>query len=228
VGLAAGISLASCGLINSDATNFAIALPDKKFTINADSWQVDQTAADQFLSVSCQSSSQVCSSEVQQACPMGCTGSCDAAKATCDLSLDISLSQPIDLMMEQPQLKTLSDESAIKVSVDTVTYAITANGLSVETPPLTVYVAPMSVISSSDTQSTEIGTIPAVPAGQRTTEPLPIAFTATGKDKLDSMLSTFKTPFNVLIGASLHLTSGQPVPTGELDAVLNVTGHAGL
>jgi hypothetical protein len=41
-------------------------------------------------------------------------------------------------------------------------------------------------------------------------------------------MSTFKTPFNILVGSSLLVTAGQPVPMGKLDAVVHIKGHAGL
>lgn len=229
LGLLVGLSLASCGLISSDVTNFDLTLPDKKFTIDTGRWQVDQAAANMYLMTSCATSPTVCSSAVQAACPMGCTGTCNAAK-TCDLSLDVSLSQPIDLVMEKPELKSINDEPVIKVTIDSVTYEVTGNTLNVDTPEITMYVAPMSVVKVDPTDPTikAIGTIAPVPAGQVTSSPQPIMFTAAGRDELVNIMSTFKTPFNVLVGSSLVVTSGQPVPMGKLDAVVHIKGHAGL
>jgi hypothetical protein len=221
----AALLLASCGLISSDVTDVEIRLPDKNFTINTGGWKVSQSDADRFLSQSCSSQPSVCGSEVAQVCPMGCTGSCNAQ--TCDLSLDISLAQPVNLLTEQPELKSFSNQSVIKVGVDSVTYEVSNNTLNIATPELTVYVAPMSVITA-DAQATAIGTIPPIPAGQKTTAPQSIVFTAAGRDKLVNVMSAFKTPFNVLVGSSILLTAGQQVPTGQLDAAVHITGHAGL
>jgi hypothetical protein len=229
VGLLVGLSLASCGLISSDVTNFDLTLPDKKFTIDTGRWQVDPMAANLYLMTSCATSQTVCSSAVQLACPMGCTGTCNAAK-TCDLLLDVSLSQSVDLVMEKPELKSINDEPVIKVSIDSVTYEVTDNTLNVDTPTITVYVAPMSVVKVDPADPTikAIGTIAPVPAGQVTSSPQPIMFTPTGKAELVNIMNTFKTPFNVLVGSSLVVTSGQPVPSGKLDAVVHIKGHAGL
>lgn len=232
-GLAAALLLggfaAGCGLISSDVTNFTLALPDKKFSIDTAGWQVDPTAARTFLALPCGAMPSSCATAVQQACTTGCTGSCNqAAPRTCDLSLEVSLSQPVNLVMEQPELKTINDQPAIKVSIDSVTYEVTSNNLNVATPELTVYVAPMTVVKSTDPMAKPIGTIASIPAGQTTTSPQAIMFTATGKADLINIMSTFKTPFNVLVGASLLVTSGQPVPMGKLDAVVHIRGHAGL
>src|SRR5512140_2176202 len=108
-GLVVSLLLASCGLISSDVTNFDLTLPDKKFSIDTAGWQVDQTAANVYLSQPCTTST-MCSSLVTQACTMGCSGSCSLSGThhTCDLSLDVSLSQPVDLVMEKPELKTIN------------------------------------------------------------------------------------------------------------------------
>lgn len=217
-----------CGLISSDVTNFDLTLPDKTFTIDATSWQVDQAQAAALLGTNCSSAPAVCSAAATQACQMGCSGSCNATTHTCDLSLDVSLYRPIDLVTEKPELKSINDEPVIKVAIDSVTYEVTANTLNVPTPEMTIYVAPMSVMNPKDPQAKAIGTIAAVPAGKTTTMPQDIVFNATGKAELINIMSTFKTPFNVIVGSTLVVTAGTPVPTGKLDAVVHIKAHAGL
>jgi hypothetical protein len=229
LGAALAVALAGCSLISSDVTNFDLTLPDKKFSIDSQGWQVDATAARSYTMQSCTSSPTICSSAVDQACSAGCSGACGAA-GTCELSLELSLAQPVNLVMERPELKSINDEPVIKVAIDSVTYEVPYNTLNVATPELTLYVAPMSVtaIASGDPQIKPIGTIAPVPAGQTITVPQPIAFTATGKAQLINIMSTFKTPFNVLMGAAITVTAGQAVPMGRLDAVVHIKGHAGL
>jgi len=50
---ALALGMSGCGLIDSDVTNFDLTLPAKSFTIDATSWQVDQTAATALLSTNC-------------------------------------------------------------------------------------------------------------------------------------------------------------------------------
>lgn len=229
LGLCVGLSLVGCGLISSDVTNFDLTLPDKKFTIDTGSWQVDSSAADLYLQQRCTQSPppNACSSAVQQACTTGCSGSCGTT-SKCELSLDISLSQPINLLTETPELKSINDEPVIKVTIDSVTYDVKSNTLNVDTPEITVYVAPMSVINPTDPLAKPIGTIDPVAAGQVTTSPQAIKFTATGKAELVNIMSAFKTPFNVLVGSSLAVKAGQPLPMGKLEAVVHIKAHAGL
>jgi len=222
------VASTGCGLIDSDVTNFDLTLPDKSFTVDATKWQIDQTQAQAVLSTNCSSQPTVCMSAAMQACSMGCSGSCNAISQMCDLSLDVGLYQPIDLLAEKPELKSINDEPVIKVTVDSVTYEVTANSLNVGTPEMTIYVAPKSVMNPKDAMAKAIGTIPPQPAGQLTTAPVAIVFTATGKAELANIMSTFKTPFNVLVGATLVVSSSTPVPNGKLDAVVHIKGHAGL
>ena len=226
-GLLAGL-LAGCGLVSSDVTNFDLTLPDKTFTVDTSSWQVDDQAAMTFLQTSCASAPAVCSSAAEMACAMNCSGECNANTQTCDLTLEVALHQPVNLVEERPELKSINDEPVIKVTIDSVTYEVTQNSLNVATPPMQLYVAPISVMDPNDPQAKEIGTIEAAAPGFVTDGPQDIAFTATGKAELIDMMSTYQTPFNVLVGSTLVVTAGQPVPTGKLAAVVHIKAHAGL
>jgi hypothetical protein len=226
-GLGIAAAAAGCGLISSDVTNFDLTLPDKRFTIDMGGWQVDTSAADEYLMRSCGANPGLCNTAVQSVCSMNCSGAC-GGDDTCELSLDISGRQPVDLVMERPELKSINDEPVIKVTIDSVTYDVDTNTLNIDTPEITLYVAPTSVIKSNDPMAKAIGTIPPIPAGTTTTSSQSVRFTPTGRADLIAAMSSFKTPFNVLVGSSIVITASQPVPTGKLDAVVHIKGHAGL
>jgi hypothetical protein len=224
----AALSASGCGLISSDVTNFDLAAFDKSFTIDADNrWQIDPSLADALLATPCAQNASVCASAAMVACQMGCTGTCSAATDKCVLGLDVSLYQSIDIATERPELQTIHNEPVIKVSVDYSTYEITANTLDVATPVMKVYVAPMSVMNPKDPQAKELGEIPSVPAGA-TLAAQELAFTPTGRADLVATMNNYKTPFNIIIGATLTVEDGQPVPTGKLDATVHIKVHAGL
>ncbi len=214
-----------CGLISSDVTDFDLTLPDKNFSVDATGWQVDDLAATEYLQTSCTSDT-LCNSAVQQACAMDCSGKCDAQR--CQLLLDVSLYRPVDLVTERPELKSINDEPVIKVTIDSVTYEVTSNSLTVPTPELKLYLAPMLVMNANDPMAKQIGTIAAVPAGVTTDGANSITFTDTGRAELISTMSNYKTPFNIIIGSTLIVASGQSVPMGKLDAVVHINAHAGL
>jgi hypothetical protein len=83
-------------------------------------------------------------------------------------------------------------------------------------------------MNPKDPSAKAIGTISPQPAMTTTTSAQNIAFTATGKADLVNIMSTFKTPFNVLVGATIMVHDGTPVPAGKLDAVVHIKAHAGL
>jgi hypothetical protein len=187
-------------------------------------------AADTFLNTSCSSSPSVCASAVSTACPMNCTGTCSTSTSKCELALNVSTYKSIDLVSEQPELSTLNDEPVIKVTIDSVKYAVTANTLSVPTPEMGVYVAPINVMDPLNPMAKKIGTIQAVPPGA-TVASRDMDYTTDGKAALIEAMSTYKNPFNVIVGTGenpIMVTTASMVPTGKLDAVIQIKAHAGI
>jgi hypothetical protein len=133
--------------------------------------------------------------------------------------------------MEKPELKTINDQPVIKVSIDSVTYEVTANTLNTETPRMDVLVSPMSVMDPADPMAKTIGTIDGIAAGVTTNGPQTMTYTDTGQADLIAIMSTYKTPFNVIVAATppgYTVKANQPVPAGKLDAVVHIKAHAGL
>jgi hypothetical protein len=223
-------AIPACGLIDSDVTNFDLTLPDKSFSVDASGWNVNQMAADTFLNMSCTGTT-ICSSAATQACPMNCSGDCSPTTSKCVLELNVSAYKGIDLVMEKPELNQINDKPVIKVTIDSVRYAVTANTLNVATPAMGVFVAPITVMDPKDPMAKQIGIIDPVPAGA-TIAARDMTYTADGKQILIDTMSTYKNPFNVIVGTSkenpIVITAGQMVPTGKLDAVIQIKAHAGL
>jgi len=217
---------AGCGLISSDVTNFNLDLPDKKFSIDTMSWNVDQQMADAVLNTPCSSSSQ-CMAAAEAACAMDCSGTCNM-NSRCTINLDVGLHTSVNLLMEKPELQQINDKAVIEVEIDDVLYVVEQNTLNVPTPEIGVYVAPMSVMDPTDPLAKQIGTIPPVDAGVTTTSPQKMMFTADGRANLTAVMGNFKTPFNVIVGSTLSMTAGQPIPMGRLDAVIRIKAHAGI
>jgi hypothetical protein len=134
----------------------------------------------------------------------------------------------VDLLREKPELQSINEEPVIKVTIDRVTYEVTSNTLNVATPEIGVYVGPMSVMDPKDPLAKKIGIIPMVSAGMTTPQPQKMMFTADGRANLTATMGNFKTPFNVIVGSTLSMTAGQPIPQGRLDAVIKIRAHAGL
>jgi hypothetical protein len=220
-------TLAGCGLISDDITDFDLTLPDKNFSIDTAGWSIDEVQAQAFLGTSCAAVPTVCMSAAEQACE-NCSGECNSGTQKCDLTLEVSLHTAVDLLAEKPELKQINDKPIIDVTVDSVTFEVTANTLNVATPQMNVFVAPISITDAGDPSAKLIGTVEPIAAGMVTDGPKSLAFTATGKADLVTTMSSFRTPFNILIGSALLVREGTPVPTGKLDAVIHVKAHAGI
>jgi hypothetical protein len=217
---------AGCGLISSDVTNFNLDLPDKKFSIDTASWNVDQQMAMTVLNTPCSASSQ-CMQAAEAACAMDCSGTCNM-QSRCSINLDVGLHTSVNLLMEKPELQQINDKSVIEVTIDDLTYVVDQNTLNVATPEMQIYVAPMTVMDPKDPMAKQIGTIPAVAPGMTITTAAKMMFTANGRANLTSTMGNFKTPFNIIVGSTLTMTAGMPVPSGRLDATIKVRAHAGI
>jgi hypothetical protein len=223
------LAASGCGLISSDVTNVQISLQPKMFSVDASGWQVNQTAANLYLGMTCdpaQPAPNVCSSAATQACPMGCTGSCDATAHTCDLGLNVGIYKPVDLATESPEIATINSEPIVKVTIDNLTYQVSGNTLNVMTPQMTVFVAPMSVTDPKDPSAKAIGTIDPIPAMTVVAEKS-MTYTTGGKQALADTMGNYKVPFNVIVGTTLLVRQGDPVPAGKLDAAVKIAAHAG-
>jgi hypothetical protein len=226
MGALIALLVSGCGLISSDVTNFNLDLPDKKFSIDTMSWNVDQARADAALNTPCSTTTQ-CMSAAEQVCAMDCSGVCNPQQR-CTINLDVGLHTPINLLMEKPELQQINDKAVIEVEVDDVLYMVEQNTLNVATPEIGVYVAPMSVMDPTDPQAKKIGTIPMVESMMTIATAQKMTFTPDGRENLKTTMGNFKTPFNVIVGSTLTMTSGMPIPQGRLDALIRIRAHAGL
>lgn len=224
VGALLGLGMVGCSLVSSpDTASVPIDLPDKMFTVDTASWQLSDDGPADFLMMECGEQPSVCDSSAQLACGEGCTGTCDAATQTCDLSLEVSLYEAVDVAKEQPAVAQAGTTADVQVTIDAVTYEVTSNTLNLDTPALTVYVAPASVTGPGG-MAKAIGTIAPVPAGH-TAGAQQLVFTPTGQADLSAAMSSYETPFNIVIGSTLVLHAGDPAPTGKLDARLHIAAH---
>ena len=220
------IALSGCGLISSNAVTYDLDLPAQSFSVDASGWQLSVSAASSYLSKSCVDAPNLCATAAASACPMNCTGTCNASANTCDLGLEIAVHQTIDLVSQKPELKNVdSATSILQVTVDAVTYEVTANTLDYDTPALAVYVATSSVMNPGDPAAHQIGTIPLIAKGTTRTT-VEMQFIDGGQDQLTATLSNFKNPFNVIVGGTLNLSAGDPIPHGKLDANVTIKAHA--
>jgi len=217
--------LAGCGFIDPDITNFDLMLPEKEFTVDTAQWELSDDAT--FPAIPCAEQPGVCSAGISEVCGNEalCFGSCDGVN--CKALVLVSLFQPVDLYDERPELKTIDEQPLVSVTVDRVAYDITENTLNIESPELTIYVGPSSTMTPGDPQAQPVGTVVPIPAGTQLTE-AEVNMTPDGREDLSEFMKDYMTEFNIIVGAQVEISAGEPVPSGRLTAVVYGNAHAGI
>jgi hypothetical protein len=220
--LAAVLCAAGCGLISSDVDDFPLGMPEHPFAVDADAWQLKVTG--DVPSVPCSAD---CATATTTFCEENdvCSASC-GANDSCQVDLGISIYQMFHLALEQPELMAIDAQASIDVSVDSLVFVVEENTLSRETPPLSVYLAPLTVTDVNDAGAQLIGTIEPIATGFVGNGA--ITFTGDGKATMEAYMKDFRTPFNVLVSGSLAVQGGDAVPMGRLSGHITAIAHASL
>lgn len=219
------LSMAGCGLIDSDITNFELLLPEKEFTVDTSQWQLSEDAT--FPEIPCAGQPGVCSAGIAEACGNEalCFGSCDGTN--CKATVLVSLYQPVNLYDERPELKEIDDQPLVSVTVDRVVYDVDENTLNVDSPELTVYVGPSSAMTPGDPLAVAVGTVAPILVDTQPQE-TEVNMTPEGRDALREFMKDYKTEFNIIVGAEVPISAGDPMPNGRLTATVYGNAHAGL
>jgi hypothetical protein len=222
--LAIVLAGAGCGLVDSDVTDIDISLPEREVTVDTADWQLSSN--ERLQSVDCSADQQVCSTGLAELC-----GSEDVCSATCgsgdrcEVSVRVALWHTFDLGAERPELQQIEGQPLVDVRIERVYYTVNQNSLDVDSPPLTVYVAPEGIMSPDDNQAQAIGTIPSV-AAMTTVEDADVELTADGKDRLAAFMKDYGTPFNLIVGSELTIQAGDTLPHGRMVTVIKATAVA--
>ncbi len=218
-------AIPGCGLISSDIGDFELRIEDKEFTVDTSQWQLTSEA--EFPEVACADTPSVCSAGIAELCGNDavCFGSCDGTN--CQAKVLISLYQNVNLYDTNPELQTIDEQPLVSVTVDHVTYDVTENTLNIDSPVITLYVAPQNIMNPGDPQALAVGTVAPIRAGTTVTGE-EVDMTPEGRESLRAFMKEYKTTFNILVGAEVDISALDPVPTGRLHAVVDVAAHAGI
>lgn len=223
--IAALAGASGCGLIDSDITEFNLSIPPRTFTIDTAQWNLGSSSP-VFPDLPCSPDMDLCAEQVAVFCDVErCTGTC--VDNLCEMSVQVSLWHLVDLYSEKPELQAINDQPFVNVSIDSVYYAADENTLNFDTPVLSLYVAPQTVMTPSDPQARAIGEIPSIPAGSQLGV-LDVQLTPEGVDELRAFMGDYRTPFNIILGTEVTVRAGDPMPSGRIDAQVGVDASAGL
>lgn len=225
-----------CGIVDDDPPSVNLSSLQKQFSIDATAWSVNSISAVELTNRSCTPDLVPDTCAIDAAtlsiCKAAtCTATCNAQTSRCELSLRVELWRSVNLPTELPKLEAATNPSAmvssLEVMLDDLTYQVSENALNVDTPALSIYVAPATVMRPSGEGAVRIAEIPSVPAITDLSA-RSVTFLPGGKEILRRRLSDFLVPFNLLIASDLIVDFATPIPTGRLNAALIVEGSAGF
>ncbi|HWM87158.1 MAG TPA: hypothetical protein VNO33_15000 [Kofleriaceae bacterium] len=220
--LAALVGLGGC-VIDSDVGELDLDLSKRRLVVDTADWELTDDGA--IPAVDCTDQPKVCNNQVAMWC--GADELCEATCGgeTCEVNVLVALWDTVNLAQEKTDLSQLEGEPLVSVTIDRVTFAVSENTLSVPSPALTVSVAPAGVMSVAGGGAEVVGTIPALEAGE-TVADAAIELNANGQTVLARRMLEYQTPFNLVLGTTVELRAGDPVPSGRLVTDIKVKAHA--
>jgi hypothetical protein len=214
-----------CGLISSDITKVSFNLPSKSYSFDTNNGMFKAPPGGTFPAVPCGAGEVVmdCCHPPAPLPAIDCTATplfCEAA--VCTLKYPVTVVQTMDLSKEAPELSSFKSQSLVDISISRIHYAVTANTLNVDLPPIDLFLAPQGVMTADDPSSAEkFGTIAAVTA--MTTPDADVKLASNSKAVFNKYAHAFGTPFNFIATTTVVVPSGTPIPNGRVD--ITVTGQ---
>ena len=215
------VLVASCGaLIDPGVDDQVLEFPEREFRLDASEWEF--AAGNVAPTLSCA----MCGSREQDLCSGdACRVACDAPTQECRAETNLVLSETIDLLADGVGFAQL-EGMTVSVVLDQVKFDVVSNNLNVSTPPLQIYLAPITVADPTDPRARWIGVVDPIQPGK--TGAIDVDLTANGRADLQQYLGEYLTPFNLLVTGNVVVHAGDPLPTGNLVARVRVRGHADL
>lgn len=222
----ASLTALSCGLIDPDIADFDLSLPEKDIVVDTSQWQL--TADATMPAIDCADTPAVCTLGIEQLCGAEgvCFGTCNEMDS-CEVKVLVNLWHSFDLAKEKPELEEIEGKPLVSITIGKIGFKVTENTMNVDSPEMTVYVAPGNVMAQGAPQAQAIGTLPVIAAGT-TVEEQEVILTDNGKEILGDYMKQYSVPFNIIVGTAVDIRPGDEIPTGKLTAVVVVTAVAGI
>lgn len=163
--------------------------------------------------------------------PAGATASCDTGAGQCIATIDVSAYQKVNLSQQKTFPSAILNSQVISVvKVGAIHYWTPTNTLTVDSPAVGLSVGPQTAVKATDAGTTKLGAVPSLPKMQKTAcsggtpgtqaSACDMPLTADGKNALAVFAREIRTPFNLIISATLTVRGGQSVPAGKIDFFL--------
>jgi hypothetical protein len=213
-----------CGLISSDITKVTFDLPPKTYSF--DSAQAGLPTAATPV-VHCGSPDNIATMTVMDCCnppaplpkPNCVTNPVVCEAGVCTLEQPVTVSQTMNLKAEVGVLQSVNSQSLVDISLQSLHY-VAANTLTIDVPPIDLYLAPGTVTDWKDPAAMKFGSVPALAHG------MPADGDVILDDGSDALFAKyghdFGTPFNFIAKTTISVPSGAAPPQGAI--TITVTG----
>jgi hypothetical protein len=214
--------LAGCGLIDSDVARIRFQLPAKTYSFNTSMFNLPSGSTPEVPCGAGQTVTDCCNPP--QPLPMpDCAMTqlvCEpngAGTSVCTAVVAASVAQAVNLSAEVPSLSSAT--SLVDIRIEQIEYAVPANTLTVDVPPLSLYLAPAGVTDAADPRAVKFGTVPVIPA--MSTASGVVMPEPNANATLASFASDPSMPFSIIGTTTIHVPSGTPTPTGAIQIVVS-------
>jgi hypothetical protein len=223
------IALGSIGcdkIINSNVTETDYVLPSKTYSFDSSSFNIPSGVTQEVPCGAGQLVTDCCNPPAPAPAP-----DCTMTPLTCEQNengtnvcmaqVTVSQSTTINLGQEVPSLSGLT--SIVNIKIKKISYAVTANTLTVDLPDVALYLAPQGVTDASDSRAQKFGTLPAIPS--MTTPSGDVILEPNAAQVFNAYTKNLQTPFNFIAAATLKVSKA---PTGKIDVTVSGTLAASL
>jgi hypothetical protein len=234
-------SLCGCNLIDSHGVHYDYAFDAQRFTENVGNASAPATLPTMMCDPA------ITPDPCSTAAPAEPNVSlhCESSSHTCIAVADVSAKQTIDLTKAQNPLPDNAVRFGISAAtIKKVAYWVANNTLNVATPPIQIFVAPEAAKDQNDPDARLLGTVAPLPARSRTcadthdgdgdpaapsgSPVCDVSLNSDGATQLESYVANYKTPFQVIVHATVTAHGGDPIPSGMIDFSVRPTATIGI
>jgi hypothetical protein len=218
----ATLGAVGCGLISSDVASLIFDLPMKTYSLDSASFgsfpantPAIPCGTGTLVADCCNPPAPLPNPQCSAQRSAACEGS---PTKVCALHQQVTIVQKMDFRKDVAQLMGVSQNHLANLTLQELNYAVTQNTLNVAVPTLHLYLAPATVTTLPSAEAVEFGTVDMIPAGQMPTGSVVKASDADAT--FETFASDLTVPFNLLVGTTVVVPSGQPTPSGKLSVTI--------
>ena len=207
--------MSGCDLLEfAKNPSVTLTLPTRSYSFSTDDPRWKAPPPNYTQKISCQAVADCC------VAPGGVTFDCSqfplvCESNTCAMRINLEMPQTIDLKKDAPEFADVGGRVVKEVLLKELHY-VADNQIGADLPPINVYVAPATVMSSKNNADAKLlVSLPKTVAGKMSEETVTV--TPEAQQSFSDMALNLEKPFNLIAGTDVLIHSGTPVPKGKVD-----------